>query len=53
MVAELTTTVGFRFTLTFATALPEHPFIVPVTVYDVVDEGLTTTGFIGGPVFHE
>jgi hypothetical protein len=45
--------VGVGFTFTFATALPWHPFVVPVTVYDVVEEGLTTTGFVEAPLLHE
>ena len=34
-------TVGFAVTLTVIVAVFEHPLLVPVTVYIVVDEGLT------------
>ena len=33
----LTVTVGFGFTVTVADAVPVHPFVVPVTVYVVVE----------------
>ena len=32
---------GVAFTVTVDTAVLEHPFVVPVTVYDVVEAGLT------------
>jgi len=40
MVAEAVTD-GFAVTLTVMVAVFVHPLLVPVTVYVVVDEGLT------------
>ena len=40
MVAEAKTD-GLAVTLTVIVAVFEHPLLVPVTVYVVVDEGLT------------
>jgi hypothetical protein len=45
--------VGFGETLTVATAEFEHPAVIPVTVYEVVEDGFTTMGFIVAPVLHE
>ena len=40
IVGLLTATTGKGVTVTIATAVPEHPEVVPVTVYDTVDAGL-------------
>jgi len=48
-----TVVVGVGFTVTVATAVPEHPPFVPVTVYDVVAVGDTDKGTAVEPVFHE
>jgi hypothetical protein len=53
IVAELTLTVGFGLTVTEATAVPEQPDVVPVTVYEVVLAGETVNGLLVLPVFHE
>jgi hypothetical protein len=45
--------VGVGVTLTVATAVLEHPVAVPVTVYDVVDEGEMSNGLLVLPVFHK
>jgi ABC-type sulfate transport system permease component len=45
--------VGFGETLTVATALLEQPAVVPVTVYEVLEEGDTTRGLVVAPVLHE
>jgi ABC-type sulfate transport system permease component len=45
--------VGFGETLTVATAVFEQPAIIPVTVYDVVEDGFTTMGLVVAPVLHE
>ncbi len=37
-----TLTVGFGFTVTVTDVVPVHPNDVPVTVYVVVEPGLTT-----------
>ena len=39
MVGELTVTAGTGVTVTVVTAVPDHPAVVPVTVYVVVDDG--------------
>lgn len=48
-----TVTVGTGFTVTVETAVPEHPPLVPVTVYDVIVVGETIKGLAVEPVFHE
>jgi hypothetical protein len=53
IVAEFTLIDVDEFTVTVATAVPVQPFEVPVTVYDVVEVGLTEIGFVVSPVFHE
>jgi hypothetical protein len=53
MVGELTVTDGKEFTVTVATAEFEHPLEVPVTVYEVVETGLTLIGFEEAPVLQE
>jgi hypothetical protein len=53
IVGELTVIVGREFTVTVATAVFEHPEVVPVTVYVVVEVGETVNGFAVDPVFHE
>ena len=42
IVAELTVVTGEEFTVTFATAVLEHPLVVPVTVYEEVPAGETS-----------
>jgi hypothetical protein len=49
---ELTVIVGIGFTVTVATAEPEQPDVVPVTVYEVVVVGATVLGFEVEPPFH-
>jgi hypothetical protein len=44
---------GFGETLTVAIAEFEQPAVVPVTVYEVVEDGFTTIGFVVAPVLHE
>ena len=39
--------------VTVATAVPEHPLEVPVTVYEVVAEGETVIELVVSPVFQE
>jgi hypothetical protein len=50
IVGELTVTVRLDPIVTVATAVAEHPEVVPVTVYDVVDAGETVIGFVVAPV---
>jgi hypothetical protein len=45
--------VGNGFTVTVATAVAEHPELVPVTVYEVVLVGVTVIGFEVEPLLHE
>jgi hypothetical protein len=45
--------VGFVETLTVAIAILEHPAVVPVTVYEALEDGFTIMGFIVAPVLHE
>ena len=44
IVAELTFTTGFGFTVTVDVAVEVHPANVPVIVYAVVTAGVATTG---------
>jgi hypothetical protein len=53
IVGELTAIVGNGFTVTVATAVAEHPVVVPVTVYEVVLVGVTVIGFEVEPLLHE
>jgi hypothetical protein len=53
MVGELTVIIGNGLTVTVATAVAEQPVEVPVTVYEVVDIGVTEIGFVDAPVDHE
>jgi hypothetical protein len=48
-------TIGNGFTVTVLVVVFVHPLVaVPVTVYVVVEVGLTTIGFVfGGPLDHE
>lgn len=46
MVGEFTVTDMLDPTVTVATAVPEHPEVVPVTVYDVVEAGETLIGLV-------
>jgi hypothetical protein len=45
--------VGLEETLTVATAVFEHPEVIPVTVYEVLPVGETTRGLVVAPVLHE
>lgn len=47
-----TVTVGFGLTVTVATAVPVHPEVFPVTVYEVVVVGETVIGLTAAPVLH-
>jgi hypothetical protein len=53
MEGEFTVMLGNGFTVTVATAVLEHPFVVPVTVYDLVLLGETVIGFEVDPVLQE
>jgi hypothetical protein len=53
MVGEFTLTTGNGLTVTVATAVAEQPVEVPVTVYEVVEVGVTEIGFVEAPVDHE
>jgi hypothetical protein len=50
IVAEFTLTDGVVFTETVEVAIPEQMPFVPVTVYTVVEEGLTTILLLVDPV---
>jgi hypothetical protein len=53
-VGELTEIIGSGFMVTVATAVPVQPAaFVPVTVYEVVERGVTVIGLELAPVFHE
>ena len=45
MLGIFTSTDGFDFTVTVDTAVPVHPFVVPVTVYVVVVFNIGVVGF--------
>jgi hypothetical protein len=53
IVGEFTAMVGKGFTVTVATAVAEHPVVVPVTVYEVVEVGVTVIGLEVDPFDHE
>lgn len=54
VVADDAVTVGDAFTVIVRVAVPEHPAVVPVTVYVVVTVGETVTGDpLNGPGNHE
>jgi len=45
---------GIDFTVTVLVAVPVHPFVVPVTLYSVVEPGVTIFGFPDpNPLSHE
>jgi hypothetical protein len=46
-------TTGTGLTVTVETAVPEHPPLLPVTVYEVVVTGLTVIALVTSPVVHE
>jgi hypothetical protein len=48
---ELTVVTGNGLTVTVATAVPEHPPVVAVTVYEVVTAGETFNALVVDPVF--
>jgi hypothetical protein len=52
-VTELTETFKDEPTFTFATPVPEHPLLVPVTVYEVLFDGETVIEGPVSPVLHE
>ena len=53
MVGEFTVVTGIGFTVTVLTAVDEQPKEVPVTVYEVVTEGVTEIALVTAPVDHE
>lgn len=53
IVGELTVTDGSCVTVTVATTVFEQPFVVPVTVYEVVEAGETFIELIVDPVLQE
>lgn len=53
MVSEFTVITGSGFTVTVEIAVPEQPAVVPVTVYEVVAEGVSVIGFVVAPVDQE
>jgi hypothetical protein len=50
IVAEFTETFNEFPIFTFATSVPEHPLLVPVTVYDVLFDGETIIELVVTPV---
>jgi hypothetical protein len=47
-------TVGLGLTVIVILAVPVHPAVVPITVYVVVEAGVTITGFeVPKPPLHE
>jgi hypothetical protein len=53
IVGELTPRVNDGPMVTVATAVPEQPLSVAVTVYEVVEVGETVIGFVVSPELHE
>jgi hypothetical protein len=53
MVGEFTVVTGIGFTVTVPTAVDVHPEVVPVTVYEVVVEGVMLSGLAEDPVLQE
>jgi hypothetical protein len=49
----LTFTVGVVFTVTVDVLIFLQPLVVPVTVYTVVETGVTFIALVDAPVFHE
>ena len=52
IVSEFVLIVNATPTVTVATAVPEHPPLEPVTVYEVVLVGLSVIEFPASPVDH-
>jgi hypothetical protein len=53
IISEFTLMIKDELTVTVATAVPVHPLLVPVTVYEVVLVGETVIGLVVSPVFQE
>jgi hypothetical protein len=53
IVSEFTLIFNDELTVTVATAVPEQPLSVAVTVYEVVLVGETVIGFVVSPELHE
>jgi hypothetical protein len=51
MVGEFSVITGKGFTVNVAVAVDEHPFVVPVTMYEVVIAGETVMAFVFPPEF--